>query len=297
MKMLGLVLGCCAIISSASAYPQTVINSPRNFQEASDGFVRVPISRTPYSPFGFNQRYSDDWEDDFPFANAPSSFRNPFGDVFSHMEAMLKEMKKEMDEIAAKTNTGTVLQISGNGFDPSSVKNETTSKTEVIDGNVVQVNETTFSTGDSNGGGVFRIKVINVRPKDDVETSTIRKIPKTDDVESVTPSSENRPHVSSSEDREDVENEINRGKEITNEVNNNQPESLEISNDISENVVYNNDDSLRIPIDLSHDTAVNDQLTDRQANGLYMADPDAEIIDVDKANNDLQKYYYSSSKN
>lgn len=40
----------------------------------------------------------------------------------------------------------------------------------MIDGHVVTVNETTFSSGDDNMGAVFRIKVVEVHPSETPET-------------------------------------------------------------------------------------------------------------------------------
>lgn len=40
---------------------------------------------------------------------------------------------------------------------------------QVIDGHVVTVNETTYSSGDDNIGAVFRIKVVEVKPSEEPE--------------------------------------------------------------------------------------------------------------------------------
>ncbi|GAB1865455.1 Icarapin [Camponotus japonicus] len=43
----------------------------------------------------------------------------------------------------------------------------TTSTVKVIDGHVVTINETTYTSGDENGGTAFRIRIIDVKPEND----------------------------------------------------------------------------------------------------------------------------------
>lgn len=43
----------------------------------------------------------------------------------------------------------------------------TTSTVKIIDGHVVTINETTYSSGDENGGTAFRIRIIDVKPEND----------------------------------------------------------------------------------------------------------------------------------
>lgn len=38
---------------------------------------------------------------------------------------------------------------------------------QIIDGHVVTINETTYSSGDENGGTAFRIRIIDVKPEND----------------------------------------------------------------------------------------------------------------------------------
>lgn len=38
---------------------------------------------------------------------------------------------------------------------------------QIIDGHVVTINETTYSTGDENGGAALRIRIIDVKPEND----------------------------------------------------------------------------------------------------------------------------------
>ncbi|KAL0116741.1 hypothetical protein PUN28_009985 [Cardiocondyla obscurior] len=46
----------------------------------------------------------------------------------------------------------------------------TTSTTKVINGHVVTINETTYSSGDELGGTAFRIRIIDVKPQNDTDT-------------------------------------------------------------------------------------------------------------------------------
>ncbi|XP_032691089.1 icarapin-like [Odontomachus brunneus] len=43
----------------------------------------------------------------------------------------------------------------------------TTSTTKIIDGHVVTINETTYTSGDDTSGTAFRIRIIDVKPQDD----------------------------------------------------------------------------------------------------------------------------------
>ncbi|XP_029163222.1 icarapin-like [Nylanderia fulva] len=43
----------------------------------------------------------------------------------------------------------------------------TTSTTKIINGHVVTINETTYTSGDENGGTAFRIRIIDVKPEND----------------------------------------------------------------------------------------------------------------------------------
>ncbi|XP_018352983.1 PREDICTED: icarapin-like [Trachymyrmex septentrionalis] len=45
----------------------------------------------------------------------------------------------------------------------------TTSTVKIIDGHVVTINETVYSKNDSNGGAVFRIRIIDVKPQNETE--------------------------------------------------------------------------------------------------------------------------------
>ncbi|XP_011863857.1 PREDICTED: icarapin-like [Vollenhovia emeryi] len=78
----------------------------------------------------------------------------------------------------------------------------TTSTTKVINGHVVTVNETTYSSGDELGGTAFRIRIIDIKPQNE-----------TVDVDSVGGNAQPtaRPEVAgSAETVEDFNNEISK---------------------------------------------------------------------------------------
>lgn len=75
----------------------------------------------------------------------------------------------------------------------------TTSTTKIINGHVVTVNETTYTSGDENGGTAFRIRIIDVKPQNENDITT--KIG--DDSTPKTPSE-------SAETVEDFNNEISK---------------------------------------------------------------------------------------
>ncbi|XP_020287766.1 icarapin-like [Pseudomyrmex gracilis] len=82
----------------------------------------------------------------------------------------------------------------------------TTSTTKIINGHVVTINETTYTSGDENGGAAFRIRIIDVKPQND----TMSIGGGGGDVESITTKSET---TESAETIEEFNNEIPKNTE------------------------------------------------------------------------------------
>ncbi|XP_011139070.1 icarapin-like [Harpegnathos saltator] len=77
----------------------------------------------------------------------------------------------------------------------------TTSTTKIIDGHVVTINETTYTSGDENGGTVFRIRTIDVMP----QNNTLLLVDSDADT---------TPKTGVSESAETLENEISRNGDV-----------------------------------------------------------------------------------
>lgn len=94
----------------------------------------------------------DSIEDDFDDVNFDITFPSLFADAFNRMRQNLMNYFWNMPDI-------TDMKI------PEGAN--TTSTTKVINGHVITINETTYTSGDENGGTAFRIRIIDVKPEND----------------------------------------------------------------------------------------------------------------------------------
>ncbi|KAG8222054.1 hypothetical protein J437_LFUL000498 [Ladona fulva] len=110
----------------------------------------------------------DSAEDDYG-VGYPSPWSNSFGSFFQGMQAMLKQLRNQMQEVLSRmpqephgAANGTAL------FFPSwdSLPGNTTSTTKVINGHVVTVNETTYKQGSDGSSAVFHIRVVDIKPNE-----------------------------------------------------------------------------------------------------------------------------------
>ncbi|XP_070161479.1 icarapin-like [Polyergus mexicanus] len=85
----------------------------------------------------------------------------------------------------------------------------TTSTTKIINGHVVTINETTYTSGDENGGTAFRIRIIDVKPENDT-LPTLGG----DNAEPITVRAEAAPESESRETMEDMNNEIPKNTDV-----------------------------------------------------------------------------------
>ncbi|XP_014479517.1 PREDICTED: icarapin-like [Dinoponera quadriceps] len=79
----------------------------------------------------------------------------------------------------------------------------TTSTVKVVDGHMVTINETTYSSGDKNGGTAFRIRIIDVKPLNDT-------LPPVGSDANTTPGTTSPQNPESAETVEDFNNEISK---------------------------------------------------------------------------------------
>ncbi|KAG5309860.1 PREDICTED: icarapin-like [Acromyrmex echinatior] len=79
----------------------------------------------------------------------------------------------------------------------------TTSTVKIINGHVVTINETVYSKNDSNGGAVFRVRIIDVKPQNETEGGGSTE----------QPSVRSEPEPESRETVEEFNNEISKNTE------------------------------------------------------------------------------------
>lgn len=107
---------------------------------------KQPIKQHFYQPFPFGAPAD-------PFASAVPSFNQLVNAYTNEFRNMLASLDKDMSQMGNADNM------------PDKPLNKTTSKTEIIDGHVVQTNETVYSNGDANHKSFFHIKEIKVIPE------------------------------------------------------------------------------------------------------------------------------------
>ncbi|CAL1683651.1 unnamed protein product [Lasius platythorax] len=94
----------------------------------------------------------DSFEDDFDEANFDLVLPNFFSESLNRLRQNLMNYFWNMPDI-----TDIPIPEGAN----------TTSTTKIINGHVVTINETTYTSGDENGGTAFRIRIIDVKPEND----------------------------------------------------------------------------------------------------------------------------------
>lgn len=179
--LLCLVL-CCAV--STFAYPQRVT------------LVGIPRSEFPWGPYDTR---ASDFEDESEEGTviggrAPSAYEpsevNPYyysssmSEIMKALQDMMINLRQEMNEILRRIPDSSKEEGEDSelplipGIDLNNAKNQSTSKTEVIDGQVYTVNETVITSGNKGIGSVFRVKTIQVRPTEAGETVSTDVEPK-----------------------------------------------------------------------------------------------------------------------
>uniref|UniRef100_A0A1B6H162 Uncharacterized protein n=1 Tax=Cuerna arida TaxID=1464854 RepID=A0A1B6H162_9HEMI len=219
--MRSVLLCLLAVCALTLAYPRSTREEAKEDESLDDAeVVVVPMNRERRPSFSFG--LADDLVPPPPFEQHPFFRIRPWdasagpaddevNDFMTQMQDMLKEMRKQLTDLIQHhqqhhpdgTEVGTRI-----GEDDLP-QNKSTSTTKVIDGHVVTVNETTYSSGDDNIGAVFRIKVVEVKPSEspDVETELAEGSPEIEDKSGEPKAPE--PTTSKSELEEDKHEETN----------------------------------------------------------------------------------------
>ncbi|XP_012062296.1 PREDICTED: icarapin-like [Atta cephalotes] len=109
----------------------------------------VACTRSFPSSLGYDSSDEDDIETSFDFA-----MPNLFSDTINRIR---QNFLNYFWTIPDMTNFST----------PEGAN--TTSTVKIINGHVVTINETVYSKNDSNGGAVFRVRIIDVKPQNETE--------------------------------------------------------------------------------------------------------------------------------
>ncbi|XP_075224476.1 virus-induced RNA 1 [Lycorma delicatula] len=155
-------------------------------------------------------------------------FYSSFPLIMTHMQEMMNRLRKQMDDVLRRFPSAPNEPIDresdldvfslGGGYDLNDVKNKSTSKTEVIDGHEYVVNETVVSSGGDDHRAVFRIKTVQLKPK---ENST--NLPTDYNTSEVIPSNEHNdeiaednsePLIPKNDDNNEIPNEVKVGSEV-----------------------------------------------------------------------------------
>ncbi|XP_029669216.1 icarapin-like [Formica exsecta] len=94
----------------------------------------------------------DSFEDDLEDINFDLAMPSFFAETFNRLRQNLMNYFWNMPDIAKI---------------PIPEGANTTSTTKIINGHVVTINETTYTSSDENGGTAFRIRIIDVKPEND----------------------------------------------------------------------------------------------------------------------------------
>ncbi|XP_012281077.1 icarapin-like [Orussus abietinus] len=153
----------------------------------------------------------EDDSEEFPYFF--NSFRPPsFLDFFSGMQEALLRLRAQMADMLSKVPHGGFIGTPGELPEGAN----TTSTTKIIDGHVVTINQTTYSTGDDLNGSVIRVRVIDIKPQQNGTVrpdtdSDVEAVPGTDSPKTTTVSSDKSPETL----EDDSDNAIPNPDEIT----------------------------------------------------------------------------------
>ncbi|XP_050441990.1 uncharacterized protein LOC126846533 isoform X1 [Adelges cooleyi] len=217
---------------------------------------------------------------------------------------ILSQFEKELTDFDDITKTDT------DEVEPSLPANKTTTRTEIIDGHVVQINETTYSSGDDNNKSFFHFKKIHVLPQEPLPQQPEDKKP--DPVhpsvatDSVSPSKIIAEPLTVNDRFQAAATSYRPYAPY-----NMRPLLMPYQPNLYHNRGQGHGPSKLVlapagavdrPVSLVGDTMVNDlAFAQQQASGLHQLPPDVEIIDVhgkpQRGNQESVPYYYNTIEN
>ncbi|XP_050521598.1 uncharacterized protein LOC126894552 isoform X2 [Daktulosphaira vitifoliae] len=265
---------------------------PQQYPTFNQQWFPFPVDRQGFNVFNA------------PFPMMPSPFHRLFQAYNQEFKDILSQFEKDvMDyDSVIKTDSDEVMP---------KAENKTTTRTEIIDGHVVQINETTYTSGDENNKSFFHFKKIHVLPQNpQIEQGKPEqpqdKKPEEVDVsipsdEIIPPKVPNIPMMVNDQFQMAAANYLPyapfnvhtmiRPYQITdNNKNGPRPSNL---------VALPLNGNASPAVSLAGDTLVNElAATQQQASGLHELPPDVEIIDVhgkpQKENQGAVPYLYNT---
>lgn len=161
MKTVYGVVLLASLLALAHSFPgaQRESADSSESEENNDGVVLViPVGRRQ----SIFDRINDDDEPSMPGMWHPLRFDNsPFDSLFTRMQDAMNRIRAEM-AAALSSRLGQIGGLTPWGKLPEGAN--TTSTTKVIGDHAVTINETTYTDGDENGGTVFRVRIVDVKP-------------------------------------------------------------------------------------------------------------------------------------
>ncbi|RZF39365.1 hypothetical protein LSTR_LSTR000886 [Laodelphax striatellus] len=243
---------------------------------------------------------------DYGLSDFDTPYSPSFTDMMTQMQEMMVRLRQEMNEILRRLpasgsddGEGALIPV-GDGLDLSNAQNKTTSKTEIIDGQKVTINETVIKGGDDLFGTILRVKTIRVVPHDDIipdvghdETTTIKDSIEESD-EEVAPVTRNAKNNDNNEipiEKMQLPYRYAVPDQVEQHVN--EIQSNEIATDVVDDET--NLDVPDKPRSLSDDTAVNYIAANRKRGSIMMIPSDVELIGVEAPQqNQYYKYDFAA---
>ncbi|ALC38498.1 vir-1 [Drosophila busckii] len=211
----------------------------------------------------------------YPFLNAhPAPFSpgffNNFDDIFRRFRAHLWPIVADSDEANAGSGDSDEIGFGFRPLIPVTLNNENATKTstvKVVNGHKVEINETTY--GDESSG-LFKVRVVNVRPLESGEEVSQGETNNQGDYKpmaapsTLSPPPARRSELDESDEREDGRREPLLKQSKDNEVRDiDEPQSTTTTT-TSSSIAGNKDDSLADSTDNSKTTVMADLLAQMQ---------------------------------
>lgn len=216
MKSVYGVVLLATLFALAHGFPGAARESVDSDEDKSgpDGLVLVVPSFRVFED-------SKDDDDDSGFWHPFRFETSPFDGLFTRMQEAMNRIRAEMaTALASRLGQG---QLTPWGKVPEGAN--TTSTTKIIGDHSVTINETTYSDGDENGGTVFRIRVVDVKPLNETTSDTIDTEKSDDSDEESTPTRRITTTERNNEEREELTTPGSRSVETVEEFDNEIPKS------------------------------------------------------------------------
>jgi hypothetical protein len=216
MKIVYGVVLLATLFALAHGFPGAARDSAESTEDKSgqDGVVLVVPSRSRIF-----EDMDDDDEPSMPGFWHPFRFdSSPFDSMFTRMQEAMNRIRNEM---ATALSSRFPQGLTPWGKVPEGAN--TTSTTKIIGDHAVTINETTYTDGDENGGTVFRIRVVDVKPLNETTDAVGTERPDNSDEDEAP--TRRVPDERNNEEREELTTPGSRSVETVEEFDNEIPKN------------------------------------------------------------------------